>query len=212
MHLHSAWHKSKRGLEWTQEWNVQIPPLKLKVTSIEWTSHCLNSYHNSQIGKHSSQNFSDSLISISLFPVIKCWSNYMCLISCICLSTSTLCPSLSFSLTTVAYLYVLHQWTLLSSDFWLGWLIGTPSRKSDGSKRMSSTYLVFSAPSLWGHLRLTFSLTEGHSLFHSRWPTTWLYYWVLITIPSLHSLWVLAPGKCPRETPRFPYTLPTPCK
>lgn len=125
-------------------------------------------------GKHSSQDFSNSPIWNNLLsPVIHCWSDHVWLICSIWLSTTTLCPSPSFSLFRETYLYGLLQWALLPSDFQLGWPVGTPSSRSEGSKRMSSMYLFFSAPSLWDHLRLTFFL-NWRSLFHSRWPTAWL--------------------------------------
>lgn len=129
----------------------------------------------------------------------------MCLIWSTCLSTITLHPFPSFSLPREAYLYELHQWALLLSDFWLSWSMGTPSRRSEGSKRMSSMYLFFSSPSLWGHLSLPLSF-NWRSLFHSRWPTAWLSTVGFSFLPFTPFELLLAPGNC-----TIPCGFPTHC-
>lgn len=75
----------------------------------------------------------------------------------------------------------------MPSDFQLSWSIGTPNRRSDGSKIMSYMYLFFSAPFLEGNLRLTVLPLKVTVLLKVAHCVT-LNYWVLITTLSLHIL------------------------
>lgn len=80
--------------------------------------------------------------------------------------------------------------------FLVGLVNKTPSRRSEGSERMSYKYWFFSALSLWGHLRLTLFLNWRPLV-----PLKVAHYMTIIGLwqPFLHLTpfeLLLAPGNC----------------
>lgn len=155
-------------------------------------------------GKHSSRNFSDSPISYKLTV-----SSYILLIRPFVLNIFYLClymHSLTFSTGFFAQ-GGLSVWVAsmgsLAPDFQLGWSVRTPSRRPEGSKRMSSMHLFFLSSLPVGsfqadfvpQLKVTVAVKVAHYVT--------LHYGVLITIPPFTpSELLLAPGNC--SLPRGP--------
>ena len=101
---------------------------------------------------------------------------------------------------------------LLPSNFQLGWSIGAPGRRSEGSKEsgfsvfisLSSLPVGSSQANFALQLKVTVPLKVAHCMT--------LYCWVLVTIPSLQFLCTVTSPRELHYTPWLLCAVPSPCK
>lgn len=154
--------------------------------------------------KHSSQDFSNSPISnnLTISSNTLLIRPYVPNMFYLALYNHSL-PFFSVFFVQEDFVYMNYFSGLLPSNFQLGWSIGTPGRRSEGSKKNEFSVFIFlssfpvgsSQANFVPQLKVTVPLKVAHCIT--------LYYWVLVTIPPLQFLCAVTSPRELHYTPWF---------